>query len=287
MKKNLLITMLALLGMSQMLAQEYEYVPFVREGVKWVYCYINSDDYYPANPNLPVGIVHLNLEFKGDTIIDGKTYKAMHKYYGDAINEESDTIPIYMREEDKIVYGIIPDRETYLDCPIANYAAPWEHNEALWSGKEVVMYDFNDPIMYYDNLFAGHDWYKYDDMITIGSHLAKRYVGMEYGIAPEFQLVEGIGIDGYSSYTLCLFMPMQVGGDILFCLSHVIEDGNIIYRSKYTDFDGIDEVVADGTARQMDGNYYDLMGRAVGKDVPSVPGIYIHQGKKICVGRMP
>ena len=37
MKKTLLFTLFALLGMTQAVAQEYEYVPFVREGVKWVY----------------------------------------------------------------------------------------------------------------------------------------------------------------------------------------------------------------------------------------------------------
>ncbi len=30
-----------------------------------------------------------------------------------------------------------------------------------------------------------------------------------------------------------------------------------------------------------------MMGQPVGKDIPTMPGIYIHQGKKICVSRMP
>ena len=37
MKKIFLFSLLTILGMTQMLALEYEYVPFVREGVKWVY----------------------------------------------------------------------------------------------------------------------------------------------------------------------------------------------------------------------------------------------------------
>ena len=102
MKKTLLITMFALLGMTQAVAQEYEYVPFVREGVKWVYFYT-----YPTDPFSQ--LVYLTLEFRGDKVINGKTYKAMHKYYGDAINEENDTVPIYMREENKVVYGFVPD----------------------------------------------------------------------------------------------------------------------------------------------------------------------------------
>ena len=116
MKKTLLLSILALLGMSQVAAQEYEYVPLVREGVKWIYYYVNSDEIYPPDPNLAIGTVYLTLELKGDTIINGKTYKVMHKYHGSSINVNSDTIPICLREEDKIVYGIVPEGKTYHDC---------------------------------------------------------------------------------------------------------------------------------------------------------------------------
>ena len=37
------------------------------------------------------------------------------------------------------------------------------------------------------------------------------------------------------------------------------------------------------TSRPIDVHYYDQMGRAVGTEVPTEPGIYIHQGKKIVV----
>ena len=68
-------------------------------------------------------------------------------------------------------------------------------------------------------------------------------------------------------------------------LSHVVKDGQIIYKGmRYRDgaHDGINEVAAD-RRRLQDANYYDLMGRPVGNDVPTTPGIYIHQGKKIVV----
>ena len=35
--------------------------------------------------------------------------------------------------------------------------------------------------------------------------------------------------------------------------------------------------------RPLDPQYYNLMGQPMGKDVPTTPGIYIHQGKKIVV----
>ena len=48
--KQTIITILALLGISQAVAQEYEYVPFVREGVKWVYSIYNSDVWNVPDP---------------------------------------------------------------------------------------------------------------------------------------------------------------------------------------------------------------------------------------------
>jgi hypothetical protein len=70
---------------------------------------------------------------------------------------------------------------------------------------------------------------------------------------------------------------------VTYILSHVIEDGEIIFRRYEQPQTVINEVVADVPQRQLDGNYYNLMGQPVGKDVPTVPGIYIHQGKKILV----
>ena len=232
MKKTLLISILALLGLTQAAAQEYEYIPFVREGVKWVYFYNNYDDTYPANPNLPIGTIHLNLEFKGDTVINGKTYKAMHKYYGDAINVDNDTIPIYMREEDRVVYAIVPDGIIYKDCPIGNNECSDEEYEALYEGREFVLYDFRYPIAYWDNLVNHHNWYQYLDTIEVGQHLAKRIVGNLWG---EFHLIEGIGMDAYmGSYTLSFFMPMIIGiGGPFFHLSHVVKDGQIIYKGMW------------------------------------------------------
>ena len=50
MKKILLFAVLSVLGMTQMAAQEYEYVPFVREGVKWVYSI--TDYHYEAEHDI-------------------------------------------------------------------------------------------------------------------------------------------------------------------------------------------------------------------------------------------
>ena len=75
-------------------------------------------------------------------------------------------------------------------------------------------------------------------------------------------------------------------GLLYFSFSHLIENGEIAYKGlnyHEEDFDGIDEVVVDKTSHPLDPNYYNLMGQPVGKEEPTTPGIYIHQGKKIVV----
>ena len=242
MKKTILITLLALLGMTQMVAQEYEYVPLVREGVKWVYYYYNPGEVYPPDPNLAVGTVYLTLEFKGDTVIDGKTYKMMHKYYGDHINTENDTIPICMREEDKIVYAIVPDAaEAYHDCPISCFGNP-SVAEQIFSCKEFILYDFNDPVAFcqtYSGIYQSYEyWYEEDgygkkpflfsDQVNINGHLANRYV---FFLMRNCCFIEGIGFDGMYNGYLLSYGYAGASPDPIFSLSHVIEDGKEIYRS--------------------------------------------------------
>ena len=158
MKRIVLFSMLALLGMTQAVAQEYEYFPLVREGVKWVYSisdYHYFDDYL-TNPARGDNMVYRTIEIKGDTIINGKTYKVVHKYSGDAINEENDTIPAYLREEDKMVYAIIPThRYSYDDALVSNFKITTdEYYDLLESGQEFLLYDFQDPITYWGNCWS-------------------------------------------------------------------------------------------------------------------------------------
>ena len=293
MKKTFLIIAMALLGMTQAVAQEYEYVPFVREGVKWIYYINNYGDLYPPDANFPEGKTWYTLELKGDTVINGKTYKAMHKYYGESINGDNDTIPIFLREEDKVVYAIVPDGRRYLDCPLGN---KFFSRVDPYSGEEYVLYDFKDPDAFWNAVLnrLDEDMDMYGDLyenlgfdfITIGNHKAKRHTGMLAGV-DEFYTVEGIGLDSWRYGTpLCFFMKGWAPSCATFNFSHVIEGNRIIYKGHFYDPDihvGIDEAVTDKTSRPIDARYYDLMGRAVGTEVPTEPGIYIHQGKKLVI----
>ncbi len=241
MKKSIFILLLTMFGLSQALSQEYEYVPFVREGAKWVYA-ISDYQWYDYNNNPANGdfIAHRTLELRGDTVINGKLYKAMHKCVDDEISEPSDVVPIYLREEDKKVYGIVPDCVSFYDAPIGDFCfGTEEYFNAIRSGEEFLLYDFQDPVAYWDSVYHhsaygqdDNDFFEhlYTDTIEIGHHKAKRYGFGSYG---DFHIIEGIGLIGSNSYPLGFFLPVSTGvhGEY-FWLETVIEDGEVIYGSE-------------------------------------------------------
>ena len=217
MKKTIIITLLALLGIAQTVAQEYEYVPFVREGVKWYYSYKDQTDFAHE--------YFFTLEMKGEVAIDGKTYKAMHKYGGKSINWDNDTIPVYLREEDKVVYGIVPDGKTYVECPVGN-EFDQEMMALIADGKEFILYDFNKPIEFIESWmnYSGTYWCTViPDIISVAGKEANRYIFINQC------LIEGIGYDaGFKAYPLAL----QNRTRYPVYLSHVTENGETIYRSE-------------------------------------------------------
>ena len=83
-----------------------EYVPFVREDVKWVYYYDNPIEGMGYEDGfIPYGEHYYTLEMKGDTVINGKSYKPVHLYSGESINEMNDTVPMYKYAETEEVLG--------------------------------------------------------------------------------------------------------------------------------------------------------------------------------------
>ena len=75
----------------------------------------------------------------------------------------------------------MPDGKVYCDCPIGNSFSPDIH-DLISEGKEFILYDFNDPVAYWNKLVnqSGYnDQYQhlYTDTISLGTHLAKQYVG--------------------------------------------------------------------------------------------------------------
>ena len=217
----------------------YEYVPFVREGVKWVY---SIQDYryeadYETNPARGDNKVYRIFEMKGDTIINGKTYKAVHKYTDDVYSEPSDVIPVYLREENKMVYGIIPDGLFYDDALVGNYN---DFTESIGNGQEFLLYDFQDPVSYWESM--GDEWHTthlHMDTVVVGGHLAKRYFEEnEYGdLVDYFRIIEGIGAMGMNSYPLAFFMPACTGihCTAYYNLEKVVENDEVIYPQNYVE----------------------------------------------------
>ena len=128
------------------------------------------------------------------------------------------------------------------------------------------------------------------DPVTVEGIECSRIAYLDEDGEPLAYIVEGIGFDSRDMGDLLTPFTQQPDHDADYqewCgLSHVVKDGQIIYKGmRYREgaFTSIDEAVADRTGRPLDENYYDLMGRPMGKEVPSTPGIYIHNGKKIVV----
>ena len=214
MKKILLLLLLTAFGLPQALsAQDYEYTPFVREGVQWVCTYrVGSDLTF-----------RFTLELKGEVLIDGIKYKPMYKYSGDKIDPVNDSVLVYLREEDKVVYGIVPGGKLNKDYTIG-IDGDDEMVQNIKNGKEFVLYDFREPIRFIERW----SYVPYlprtviQDKMIIAGKTARRFISYFHG---SFCSLEGIGYDGFQGW-------YPLGYDMRLNLSHVIDQGQVIYRSE-------------------------------------------------------
>ena len=310
MKRTILFTLLALLGLVQAVAQEAERLPIVREGVQWVNekVIVNNGDttsYYYKYEICGDDTTWLDIDH---TVY--KIYKACYFFTGETLDVE----------QDSLIAGI--DNVVRMDGSIRG--ASCGRNNAYWHADrmfpvDMMMYseavdiflylfDFRqgDPINwgslvnYYLFCQDGH-CYPEDRVLTCENFMeiepievegitCRRWAHVNENGDMMFYIVEGIGFDSWCMGDLLTPFtrePDHTADHQEWCgLSHVVKDGQIIYkgmRYRHGAFTGIDEAVADRTSRPQDPRYYDLTGRAVGTEVPTTPGIYIHQGKKIAI----
>ena len=298
MKKTFLLTILALLGMSQAVAQSDDYLPIVREGVKWVNekVIINQGDttsYYYC------------YEFSGmDSTAHNMVGDINHACYYYTSNE----LDI---DSDSLIAGL---RDNGLVTCFRNNAYEKVYSEGRALFRLLMYTDGGTRGLYW---FSSHNCIEYYMMCQEWGETDPPVLTTENFTEVEPIEIEGISCRRYSYVkengdTMC-YVIEGIGfdsrnmGDLLtpftrepdpnadyqeYCgLCHVVKDGQIIYKGMRYDpgnMTGIDEVVAEKPrARQVDDNYYNLMGQPVGKALPTAPGIYIHHGQKICVGRMP
>ena len=298
MKKSLLISILALLGMTQAVAQDaYPLLPMVQEGKKWV--------------NEKVVINH------GDTVYNYYTYEITGKvqnilypltestmicqYYEGASREmTNDSIICYLEENDfsdvDCFFNLALDRvenEGRNLIKRIEYVSS-EHREALYFLNRWHHYYLPDglPGLYIEyqlEPFLTEENFYQVESIDIEGYDCHRYAHVDQEGNIICYLVEGIGFDSRDMGDLLTPFTRKPDPDAdyqeYWGLSHVIKDGKIIYKGmRYNEdhLSAVGEVAAD-RQRAGDSNYYNLMGQPVGKDVPTAPGIYIHQGKKIIV----
>ena len=309
MKKTIIFALLALLGMAQAVAQaddEINCLLLVREGVKWVNEKVIIDHGDTTS-------YYYTYEFSGYDLeepdCNGIFYNACYYYTGESLDVERDSLIASLRN-----YSLENHKDFYYVYSYRNHAYDKILNEQrpllppLRYGEISTLYrfgidneyDYDTTIGFYlllqtffidmdPPLIMTSDNFIEVVPVEIEGVSCHRYAYINEQGEPQCYVVEGIGFDSYDMGDLLTPFTRKPDPDADYqewCgLSHVIKDGKIIYKGmRYREdaFDDIDEV-ADGQGLKADGNYYDLMGRAVGKDVPTTPGIYIHQGKKIVI----
>ena len=306
MKKTLIFAILALLCLFQAIAQDDTPLPIVREGVKWVNEKVIVDHgdttRYYYNYEIYGDFDDFSSD-ENDFAYIGLGHKACFYYTGDELDVNTDSLIAGLKST---IYS------TFCGRNYAYHAV--KHSLCLGLiGHETWMYSFYED-SYEDTNFNIVEFYlesqdvlgysgvyPRDPYLTHENFTEVEPVEIEGKTCHRWSIVgndgdtlayvvEGIGFDSRDMGDLLTPFTLRPDPDADYqewCgLSHVVKDGEIIYKGMRYRSDvhvGIDEAVADRPGRTLDGNYYDLTGRNVGRDVPATPGIYIHQGKKIVV----
>ncbi len=274
--KKIFFSLLMLMGITGVQAQEYEYVPLVREGVQRVYLYDkghNEADVY----------VYYTEEMCGETTINGIQFKNLYRYFGEALDVNTVKPYAYVREADKKVYAVLDEENKVVDFNVNENAYPLIQSENYETFGEYLIYDFNDFVAFYDENCR----FKIQSIgeETVGDVMRKAYYLNE---AKTGLILESVGsVTGGG--LLFPFENRWVNGNYPTTkgLSHVIENGVIVYKSPR--YDEMRELVTPTAITDLgvnettngDNRYYNLMGQPVAD--PTEPGIYIHQGKKIVI----
>ena len=277
--KKTVFGLLMLMGITGVQAQEYEYVPLVREGVQWVYAFLTHQQ---PSDNCGAWLeTFYTLEFKGDTTINGQEYKNLVFNLSNKVSEPLIGTLAYMRELDKRVYAIVNnDFNNYDHFMTQGY--PRIENVGGADG-ELVIFDFNDlKQFYYENSVANLN--EAQDTLINGS--IRHYYTLNTN--SKFKVIEGIGEDivGNFLFPFCVRWPncqktMTMG------LCYVLDaDGNIeYYGSKYAELQDYLAITGVNSVR-IDNNsesdiYFNLLGEPVQN--PTTPGIYIQGCKKVVI----
>ena len=304
MKKTLLISILALLGMTQAAAQwdGSDYLPIVREGVKWVNekVIINHGDttsyYYTYEFN--------GKDSVGSNDMSAHLDNALYYYTGNSLDTEQDSLIAGLSDGYPYLYevsffrnhaydAVKTEGRNMIELPMyTNGGTRTLYRFGGWGLIDFFLmiqewtHEFNPE----QEVFLTSENFTEVEPIEIEGHSCSRYAYVKENGDTMCYVVEGIGFDSRNMGDLLTPFTREPDPDAdyqEYCgLCHVVKDGQIIYKGmRYTpdNMTGVDEVVAEQRPRQHDDMYYNLMGQPVGKTLPTTPGIYIHQGKKIVI----
>ena len=301
MKKKLLITMLALLGMSQAVAQEQVFLPLVREGVKWVNEKVIIDHGDTTR-------YYYTYEFSGydleETNIPNFFYNACYYSTGESLGIERDSLIAGLYD---IKYDNFNGYDVF--C-YRNYAYEKVHNEQremlpsymYTDGGRIKLYQFgvledghDRTIDFYMLLeswaeevqqpFLSRDNFIRTDPVAIDGVVCQRYAYIDERGDTAAYIVEGIGFDSRDMGDLLTPFMRQPDPDAdyqEYCgLSHVIKDGKIIYKGLRYNPDAVTilpgDVNGDGEITIADAN--GVIDIVVMGDNPSHPRVPSGSGK--------
>ena len=247
--KKIYITIMMVIAWSGIAMAQVDYTPLVQEGVRWTY--LSSDVAYSFDENTGVesylgkGDYAYFMEFRGDTIINGLTYKKLYSSLSREFDESKLRPVAYLRETDKHVYGI-PDRtgrfqfaESHnLELPILGKAV--FGSDKAW--QEYELYDFNDMETFARETLSEFWGMNIDvsvTMTTVNINGEPRNAYRLFLFDDEYELfnftiIEGIGNEdgnmlgfGPNFVPTCI-CPIELG-----LAQQETIDGNVIYHGKY------------------------------------------------------
>ena len=239
--KKILFFLLSLLTFINVSAVESEYIPLVREGVKWVYL-----QYEQTHNELKVTPSYLySLEIKGDSLDqnNGNLYK---KVYYTLLNkdfqpEDDSQLVGLVREENGVIYRKLLRMSGY-DVDNQPICQPfWVENL-----MEYEIYNFNRETYLPDLPYYSDEFYNttnqifrnnpYQTTVQVGESERNAYVFNDINgaeISKFFlagKVIEGIGIDSRSGNLLAPQLDIKESWNSLPGLVEVIEGDEIVYK---------------------------------------------------------
>lgn len=229
--KNLFLILLAVLGSLAAYAADHEYLPLVEEGKTWHYKFWKDS----------IGKYDCSLTMRGDTLIEGKTYKKI--FFSDIPLPDMQWPIAYMCEENKVVTA--KSNNAAIAC-IEKGRQPY-HDYREFSFIDELKYDFSN--------FSAPDYSDPEAKISAGdsyimTSIEDNYDGMTRNVAvwtrkdgqnqsdeQKYWVVEGVGIDGKYVHLLktnMLMLPFStLGGNILGYLAYVTNaNGEVVYTGR-------------------------------------------------------